>query len=63
MVEVVIERWVNADGSTDHLWSLWQDGSRAQYGRKHDSSEAAETEALEYCHRTLGVQPDRVTRL
>jgi hypothetical protein len=63
MVEIVIERWTNADGSTDHLWSLWRDGDRLQFGRKHKTSEEAEAEALEFCHRSLGVQPDRVTRL
>jgi hypothetical protein len=63
MVEVMIERWMNADGSTDHLWSLWCDGDRLQFGRGHETGEAAEAEAPEFCHRSLGVQPDRMTRL
>ncbi len=63
MIEVMIERWTNHDGSTDHLWSLWRDGSRLQFGDKHDTALAAEVEAIAYCQRVLGVEPDGVTRL
>jgi len=44
MIEVMIERWTNPDGSIDHLWSLWRDGNRLQFGEKHDSATAAEAE-------------------
>ena len=63
MIEIVIERWTGADGRTDHLWSLWRDGGRLQIGNKHDSSNEAEEEALEFCRRALGAEHDRVTRL
>ena len=63
MIEVMIERWTNPDGSTGHLWSLWRDGSRLQFGDKHDTASAAEAEAVAFCQRALGVGPDRVTRL
>jgi hypothetical protein len=63
MIEVMIERWTNAEGGTDHLWSLWRDGSRLQFGNKHDTAEAAEAEALALCQRALGAGPDKVTRL
>ena len=26
MLEVIIERWTNPDGSTDYMWSVWQSG-------------------------------------
>ena len=63
MIEVMIERWANPDGSTDHLWSLWRDGSRLQFGEKHDNASDAEAEAVSFCQRALGVKPDRMTRL
>ena len=63
MIEVMIERWTNPDGSIDRLWSLWRDGNRVKFGEKHDDATTAETEALAFCRRALGVEPDRVTRL
>ncbi len=63
MIEIMIERWIGSDDSTDHLWSLWRGGSRLQIGNKHDTPEAAEIEARAFCQRALGVEPDRVTRL
>lgn len=63
MIEVVIERWSKADGGTDHVWSLWRDGGRLQMGDAHDSSDAAKQEAVEFCRRALGTDPDRVTCL
>ncbi|MDH3472298.1 MAG: hypothetical protein OEM59_01290 [Rhodospirillales bacterium] len=63
MIEVMIERWSNADGSTDHIWSLWRQGSRLQIGNRHDTPEAAEVEARAFCLQALGSEPDRVTRL
>ena len=63
MIEVMIECWTNPDGGAAHIWSLWRDGSRLQFGSKHDTPEAAEAEALAFCQRALGTAPDRVTRL
>ena len=60
MVSVIVERWSNADGSTDFLWSLWQDGRRIHMGVKHDSAEAAEQEARLYCQQALAVEPESV---
>ena len=63
VIEVIIERWTQRDGSTDYLWSIWRDGKRAAMGEPCDSAAAAETEALEVCRRSLGQVPDRITRL
>ncbi len=32
MIEIVIERWINAEGQTDSRWSVWSDGYRIQMG-------------------------------
>ena len=63
MIEIIIERWSNRDGTTDHLWTLWRDGSRLHLGNRHDEAQSAENEAIAFCQQTLGQQPDRVTRL
>ena len=63
MLEVMIEQWSNRDGTTDYLWSAWQNGTRIQMGGPHDSADGAEREASEYCRRALGADPDVVTRL
>ena len=64
MIEIVIERWANAAGNTDYLWSVWRDGNRIQMGSKvHSTSEDCEAQALEFCWRDLGHKPDKVTRL
>ncbi len=63
MLEVMIEQWANRDGTTDYLWSAWQNGQRIQMGGPHPSAEAAEQEAHAHCLRALGAPPDRVTRL
>lgn len=63
MIEIMIERWTGRDGRTDYLWSLWQEGDRVQIGNKHDSSDDAEKEAIAFCRRALGADPDEVTRL
>lgn len=60
MLNVIVERWSNADGSTDYHWSVWQDGRRIQMGGKHGSAEAAEQEARLYCQQALAVEPDGV---
>lgn len=63
MLEVMIEQWSNRDGTTDFLWSAWQNGERIQMGGPHNSAEAAEQEAVEHCIRALGAPPDTVTKL
>ena len=63
MLEVIIERWLNPDGSTDFMWSVWQDGARIQMSGTHPTSDAAEAEAFEFCTETMNSTPDRVTRL
>ena len=63
MIEIMIECWVNRDGSTDHIWSLWQSGKRIQIGNKHGSAEDAESEALAFCRQTFQIEPDRISRL
>ncbi|MEM7222247.1 MAG: hypothetical protein AAF495_04670 [Pseudomonadota bacterium] len=63
MIEIIIERWSHLDGSTDHLWSMWRDGSRVHLGNRHDDATSAEQEAIAFCQQALGQQPDRVTRL
>lgn len=63
MLEVMIEQWRNADGTTDFLWSAWQNGQRVQMGGPRDSADAAEREAVAWCLRGLGARPDEVTRL
>ena len=63
MLEVIIERWTNPDGSTDYMWSVWQRGNRIQMSRPYPTSDAAEADAFEFCTETLNGTPDRVSRL
>lgn len=63
MIEVIIERWIQRDGRTDFLWSIWQDGKRVAMGQPLGAAGKAEAEALELCRRALGREPDRITRL
>ncbi|HYB11372.1 MAG TPA: hypothetical protein VEJ16_17045 [Alphaproteobacteria bacterium] len=63
MIEVIIERWTARDGRVDFISSLWRDGKREAISQPHTSSEAAESDGVEMCHRLLGCQPDRITRL
>ena len=63
MIELMIERWNNLDGSADHFWSIWHDGKRLRFGRRHPDAEAAEAEALAFCRQAMGREPDRITRL
>ncbi len=64
MIEIIIERWTNADGATDFRWSVWRDGHRIQMGpNAHSSAEAGEREAREFGRRGLGYEPDKLTRL
>ena len=63
MIEVIIERWSQRDGTVDWLWSIWRNGERKHMGGAHDSSESAEMEARAACHRWLGCAPDNITVL
>ncbi len=64
MIEIVIERWANAEGQTDFRWSVWSDGYRIQMGENvHSRADDCEAQALEFCWRDLGHKPDKVTRL
>jgi hypothetical protein len=64
MIEIMIERWTNAEGKTDFRWSVWSDGHRIQIGPSlHSTVEDSEAEAHEFCWRDLGHKPDKVTRL
>ncbi len=64
MIEVVIERWDNFDGSVDFRWSVWRDGRRLHMaGEAYRNAESCEDEARLFCLRGLGHEPDKVTRL
>ena len=62
-LQAIVERWNNADGSVDYLWSVWQDGRRIQMGGRCASAEAAEGEARAFCVNSLGREPQEVRRL
>ncbi len=64
MIEIVIERWTNAEGETGFRWSVWDEGHRIQMGENvHSRADDCEVEAVEFCWRKLGRKPDRVIRL
>ena len=64
MIEIVIERWTNAEGETDFRWSVWGEGCRIHMGKNtYSSTDDCEVEAVEFCWRELGRKPDKVTRL
>jgi hypothetical protein len=63
MVEIIIERWIQRDGRTDFMWSVWRDGKRVAMGEPADSAEAAEAHGRAACRQMLGGEPDRITRL
>lgn len=43
MIEMMIERWSQRDGSEEWLWSIWRDGGRERMDGPYDSPESAET--------------------
>ncbi len=63
MLEVIVERWSDFDGTVDYRWSVWKDGKRVEMGGPHEDADASEAEAVAFCRRRLGADPDRVTRL
>ena len=63
MIELIIERWTNLDGSSHYLWSVWEDGKRLEMSCRVAGSESAEAQGRAWCQKSLGRGPDRVTRL
>ena len=63
MIEVMIERWSQRDGSTDWLWSIWQDGKRRHIGGAKADAGSAEMEARSTCQQTFGKTPDDINVL
>jgi hypothetical protein len=63
MIELIIEHWKNLDGSSQYLWSVWRDGKRLGVSRPTASPQDAEEQGLDWCQKSIGGQPDRVTRL
>ncbi|MGQ0676096.1 MAG: hypothetical protein ACT4N4_08435 [Rhodospirillales bacterium] len=63
MTELIIEQWLNLDGSSQFLWSVWRDGKRIGMSRPQAKPEDAEQQGREWCLRSTGSRPDRVTRL
>ena len=63
MIKVMIERWSQRDGSTNWLWSIWQDGERKHMGEAQADAESAEMEARAACQQMFGKSPDDVTVL
>ncbi len=60
MLEIMSERWTNANGETAFNWSVWGEGHRIEMGAiTHSSADDCEVEAVEF----FGGKPDRVTRL
>jgi len=62
-LELFIERWSNPAGGDLFPWSIWRAGKQVHYGNRVETPEDAEREGVEYCTRTFGAPPDRVTRL
>ncbi|MEE2996711.1 MAG: hypothetical protein VX700_06150 [Pseudomonadota bacterium] len=63
MIEVMIERWSQRDGSTEWLWSIWQDGERKHMGGAHVDADTAEKDARAACRQMYGKIPDDITIL
>lgn len=63
MLEVMIEKWSNRDGTVDFLWSVWNAGERVQMGGAHKSADDAKVAAVDFCRSRLGLEPDSVTEL
>ncbi len=61
MIEIMIERWTNAEGETDFRWSVWDEGHPIQMGENvHSRADDCEAQAAEFSWRKLGRKPDRV---
>jgi hypothetical protein len=63
MVELTIEHWKNADGSSHYLWSVWQDGKRIGMGGPIKTAADAEKQGRLWTRQNIDGLPDRVTHL
>ncbi|MBL8699639.1 MAG: hypothetical protein JNK67_14770 [Alphaproteobacteria bacterium] len=63
MLELIVERWRDPASGETYRWSLWEGGRRIAMGGPHGSADAAERDATSQSLRSLGRQPERVTRL
>lgn len=63
MIELIVERWRNLDGSEHFLWSVWQDGKRVEMSGRLASATTAETRGRAWCEKAFARGPDRTTQL
>ena len=63
MLEIIVERWTNRDGSEEFLWSVWADGRRIDMGGPLKDAGAAARAGQRFCRMKLGSAADRITRL
>ncbi len=64
MIELFIERWTGFDGNTEYRWSVWNDGHQIQMGpHSYSGDDECEAEALDFCVRALGREPDKASKL
>ena len=64
MIELFIERWTGSQGGTEYRRSVWNDGLGVQMGpHTYSDSDECEAEGLDFCVRSLGHQPVKVTKL
>ena len=63
MIEIVIARSANAEGETTYHWSVWNGDQQVEADRiTHFSAADCEAKAVEFCERTLGYKPDKISR-
>jgi len=61
MIEVVIERWKNAQGETDFRWSVWSDGDRIEMGSNaHSNGDDCEGKLLGFAGAYSTKSPTRL---
>ena len=63
MIELIIEKWGNLDGTASYLWSVWRDGKRIEMSGQIANADNAESQGRLWCERSLSQAPDRITRL
>ena len=63
MIELIIERWRNLDGTEHFLWSVWQEGKRVEMSGRLASGATAEAEGRSWCEANFARAPDRITQL
>ena len=62
-MEIIVERWTDAVGKSDYLWSVWDRGRRVEMGGRFETAEAAQAAARQFCRDSLGEEPSRVRHL